>query len=138
MSLVVLLTGVYDADGGAIGELRYWIGARLGRAHCSLCEVTHSAIKERREWSETRSTLSVEFRTLHRDEQSEAVSAATNGLFPAVVAQDEFGEVYLLLGAEDIKEIARQSQPHLALVVGVEQAGTAIGLSWPGGSLRNL
>ena len=137
MSLVVSLTGVYDADGGAIGELRYWIGARLGRAHCSLCEVTHSAIKERPEWRDTRSTLSVEFRTLHRDEQSQPVSTATNGLFPAVVAQDEDGETYLLLGPEDIEEIARHAEPHLALVAAVEQAGTAIGLFWPGGSLRN-
>ena len=137
MSLVVLLTGVYDADGGAIGELRYWIGARLGKTHCSLCEVTHSAIRERREWSETRSTLSVEFRTVHRDEQSKLVLTATNGLFPAVVAQDEDGAAYLLLGPEDIEEIARHAEPHLALVAAAEQAGTAVGLSWPGGSLRN-
>ena len=136
MSLVLSLTGVYDADGGAIGELRYWIGARLGKTHCSLCEVTHSAIRERREWSETRSTLSVEFRTVHRDEQSKPVSTATNGLFPAVVAQDEDGAAYLLLGPEDIEEIARHAEPHLALVAAVEQAGTEIGLSWPGGSLR--
>ncbi|CAB4652990.1 unannotated protein [freshwater metagenome] len=137
MSLVVLLTGVYDADGGAIGELKYWIGARLGKTHCSLCEVTHSAIRERREWSETRSTLSVEFRTVHRDEQSGPVSTATNGLFPAVVAQAEDGVAYLLLDAADIEEIARRAEPHLALIAAVEQAGTAIGLSWPGGSLRN-
>ncbi len=137
MSLVVSLTGVYDADGGAIGELKYWIGARLGKKHCSLCEVTHSAIRERREWSETRSTLSVEFRTVHRDEQRGPVSTATNGLFPAVVAQAEDGVAYLLLDAADIEEIARRAEPHLALIAAVEQAGTAIGLSWPGGSLRN-
>jgi hypothetical protein len=137
MGLVVSLTGVYDADGTALGELRYWIGARLGMAHCSLCDVTHSAIRERREWREIRSTLSVEFHTLHRDEQSELVANATNGLLPAVVAHDEGGEAHLLLGPEDIDEISRQTEPHLALVAAVEQAGAAIGLSWPAGSLRN-
>ena len=28
------LIGVYDADGTLIGEVRYRIGARLGRTHC--------------------------------------------------------------------------------------------------------
>ena len=37
------LVGVYDADGTPWGEVAYWVGARLGRRHCSLCEITHGA-----------------------------------------------------------------------------------------------
>lgn len=136
MSLVVALTGVYDADGSAAGELRYWIGARLGKTHCSLCDVTHSSVRERREWRDLRATLSLEFNTVHRDEQSEAIALATRGGFPSVVAQDVAGEAYLLLDALEIDEIARQNDPQDALVVAVERAAAAIGLSWPGGSLR--
>ena len=136
MSLVAVLTGVYDADGSAVGELRYWIGARLGKTHCSLCEVTHSSIRERREWRDLRATLSLEFNTVHRDEQSEAVAIATCGGFPAVVAQDATGEAYLLLDAREIEEIARQNDPQDALVAAVERAAAVRGLAWPGGSLR--
>lgn len=136
MPLVVSLTGVYDADGSAIGELRYWIGARLGKTHCSLCEVTHSSIRERREWRDLRTALSLDFETVHRDEQNKAVAIATCGRFPAVVAQDVTGEVHLLLDAGKIDEIARENNPQDALVAAIEQAGAAIGLTWPGGSLR--
>jgi hypothetical protein len=41
------LVGVYDADGTLRGEVGYWVGARLGRAHCALCDITHSPIRER-------------------------------------------------------------------------------------------
>ena len=48
------LVGVYDADHTIRGELAYWIGARLGRAHCSLCDITHGLLRER---SESRDSL---------------------------------------------------------------------------------
>jgi hypothetical protein len=35
------LVGVYNANGTVGGELAYFLGARLGRAHCSLCDITH-------------------------------------------------------------------------------------------------
>jgi len=44
------LIGVYDADGTLLGEARYWIGARLGRAHCALCDITHGLFTERADW----------------------------------------------------------------------------------------
>ena len=45
--------GVYDADGTIVGEVSYWIGARLGRTHCSLCELTHGLFTVKREWRVT-------------------------------------------------------------------------------------
>ena len=33
--------GVYHADGGIMGELRYVIGAVFQGNHCSLCDITH-------------------------------------------------------------------------------------------------
>jgi hypothetical protein len=33
------LIGVYAADGTVTGELAYFVGARLGRAHCALCDI---------------------------------------------------------------------------------------------------
>ena len=42
---IVRLIGVYDANGTLSGELAYWIGARLGRRHCSLCDITHGSVR---------------------------------------------------------------------------------------------
>lgn len=54
------LIGVYDADGTLVGEVRYWIGARLGRTHCGLCEITHGLFTERADWRQCRDQLDVE------------------------------------------------------------------------------
>ena len=47
---IVRLVGVYDADSTLRGELSYWVGARLGRRHCSLCKITHGSVRQRPEW----------------------------------------------------------------------------------------
>lgn len=93
------LVGVYDADGTPMGELRYWVGARLGRAHCALCDITHGLVRERADWRACRATLSVEFATYHRDDQPDAVRAATGDRAPVVVAETDGGVVVLLDGA---------------------------------------
>jgi hypothetical protein len=69
------LIGVYDADGTVLGEARYWIGARLGRTHCALCEITHGLFTERADWRRCRDQLDVEFRTYHRNDAPEDVLA---------------------------------------------------------------
>lgn len=96
---VVRLVGVYDADGSLAGELRYWVGARFGRAHCALCDITHGLVRERAEWRDCRDTLSVDFATYHRDDQPDAVRAATGDRAPVVVAETDGGVVVLLDGA---------------------------------------
>lgn len=48
--VVVEVLGIYDADGGLRGEMSYVVGKLLGRAHCGLCDITHSAVRRRRAW----------------------------------------------------------------------------------------
>lgn len=84
--VVTSLVGVYDADGTIIGEVTYWLGARIGRAHCSLCDVTHGMFTERASWREWRQSLAVPFELFHRDDMPVDVAAALTDL-PAVVAR---------------------------------------------------
>lgn len=98
---VTALTGVYDADGGLIGELRYWLGARLGRAHCALCDITHGSVRERRSWRAERAGLPVPFRAVHLDERSPRELEASDGHAPCVLAHTAAG-VELLLGPADL------------------------------------
>ena len=41
------LVGVYNADGGIVGELKYFFGHLIGISKCELCDVTHSPIRRR-------------------------------------------------------------------------------------------
>jgi hypothetical protein len=120
------LVGVYDADGTLRGELSYWVGARLGQRHCSLCEITHGPVRERREWKACRAGLPVPFDTYHRNDQPEAVRAAAGGLAPVVVAQTESGYV-VLLAPDDLTACAGSID---LLTDAIEAAAMRVGLSW--------
>jgi hypothetical protein len=132
---IVALTGVYDADGTLVGELRYWIGARLGRAHCALCDITHGSVRERPEWQACRDDLSVPFATVHRDEQTDAVAAATAGEYPAVVATLDDGTTIRILDGAALEGAAHAADRQAALVAAIEAAATAAGLAWRAGRL---
>ena len=84
---VLELIGVYDADGSVAGEIRYWVGARFGRAHCALCDITHGPFRSRPKWRVLREALPVDFSTCHRDDAPVGVVEACDGAFPAVLAR---------------------------------------------------
>ena len=94
--------GVYDADSTWRGELTYWIGARLGRRHCSLCHITHGAISAREEWSQCRARLIVPFDTYHRDDLPDGVRALGRTSFPVVLVESDHG-MRVLLGPAEIE-----------------------------------
>ena len=121
------LIGVYDADGTLRGELAYWVGARLGRAHCALCDITHGLFRERSDWKACRGGLPVPFDTFHRDDQPDAVRDAMGDLAPVVVAETVGGIVGLLAPAE--LDACGGSVDRLADAV--ERAIAREGLRWP-------
>ena len=46
------LIGVYNADGGIVGELTYVLGHLIGVRSCSLCDISHSPIKKKSSFKE--------------------------------------------------------------------------------------
>ena len=120
------LVGVYNADGTTWGELSYVVGRSLGRAHCALCDITHGKVREKSAWQECRSGLPVPFDTFHRNDQPDAVRAATGGALPAVVAQTA-GEHLLLLGPTELDACGASPD---ALVTAIEQAAERMELTF--------
>ncbi|MGB7818849.1 MAG: hypothetical protein WBL35_08985 [Ornithinibacter sp.] len=96
---VVEVVGVYDADGGVLGEARYVVGHALGRTECSLCSVTHGSLRRKPQWDELVSELPVPVRLVHRNETSETERAAyaMTGL-PAVLGVRSDGTHTVLMG----------------------------------------
>ncbi len=62
------LVGVYRADGGLVGELRYLVGHYLRGESCSLCDITHSPWRRKAAWDAEVATLDIPFDLLHLNE----------------------------------------------------------------------
>lgn len=123
----VSLVGVYDADGTFVGEVRYWLGARMGRAHCSLCEITHGVFREKQEWRDCRASLGVQFSTFHRDDAPVDVLDACAHQLPVVVARSG-DEIVVVLDAEELERLSGDVEMFYdALIAGCAKRGIAIG-----------
>ena len=125
-SHIVRLIGVYDADSTMRGELVYWVGARLGRRHCSLCEITHGSVRRRPGWTACTAGMPVPFDTYHRNDQPDAVRAAAGGQAPVVVAETDLGYV-LLVAPFELDECGGSIDQ---LVGAIERATNRLGFTW--------
>jgi hypothetical protein len=94
------LIGVYDADATVWGEVSYWIGARLGRRHCGLCDITHGVFTRKAEWQACEDRLPVPFFAYHRNDQPEDVRACIGDQLPAIVARTDSGITLLVTPVE--------------------------------------
>jgi hypothetical protein len=94
------LVGVYHANGTILGELSYWVKARLGRGHCALCDITHGSVREKASWRDCRDALAVPMTTVHLDERTPDVAAATDGRTPCIAAVTDAGVEILLTTGE--------------------------------------
>jgi hypothetical protein len=97
------LVGVYDADGGLVGEARYVIGHLLGRLECALCDITHGPLRRKRDFDALAARLGVPFELVHRNERRPEVAAATGAALPCVVAEVD-GEVVTVLDRDDLRQ----------------------------------
>jgi hypothetical protein len=111
------LIGVYDADATVWGELSYWVGARLGVRHCSLCHITHGMFREKEEWKKCRAQLGVEFLTFHRDDQPEDVRDFLDENYPAVVLRDDAGSLVLFMNEEEISACGHSPELFIAEIL---------------------
>ena len=63
---------IYNADGGLLNEIKYWINKNLLKKNtkCELCDISHSKIFVRSEWLEFIKELKKEYKVevLHRNE----------------------------------------------------------------------
>jgi hypothetical protein len=125
---IVRLVGVYDAVGSWRGELAHFVRARIGRAHCALCDVTHGLVRERAEWRLCRRGLPVPFVTFHRDDQPAGVRAAGGSCPPVVVAETSDQTVVPLLDGDAIERCAGSPE---RLIEAIETAVAGRNLRWP-------
>ena len=102
-SQIVEFIGVYDADSTLIGEMSYWIKARVGKAHCALCDITHGMFTKKQSWRVCEKELPVPFHTFHRNDAPLDVLQAARNQFPLVLARTTDG-LTVVLGASDLED----------------------------------
>jgi hypothetical protein len=110
------IVGIYDADSTLWGEVSYWIGARLGRRHCSLCDVTHGMFTKKRSWDDCAAQLSHPFVTYHRNDMPDHLRPIVGNSFPVIVF-DDVRQPRILLTDSDITG-AKGSPESLVRLIG--------------------
>ena len=101
-SNITELIGVYDADSTLLGEVSYWVGARFGITHCSLCELTHGLFTKKSEWKQCAESFTVPFHLFHRDDAPHDVLNSLAGEFPAVLQRTTEG-LKIILTKEELE-----------------------------------
>ena len=85
--MVDRIVGVYNANGGLVGEVRYIVGHLLGTTSCALCDITHSPIRRKREWDALVAELGIPVDLRHLKELDERESAAVGEQAPIVLVE---------------------------------------------------
>ena len=101
---VTRLVGVYRADGGLRGELRYLAGHYLHGQSCSLCEITHSPFRRKAAWDRAVAALGIPFALVHLNEMDPPLAEFVGDRAACVVADTPDGRV-LLLGDADLSAL---------------------------------
>lgn len=95
------LIGVYRADGGLVGELRYVIGHYLRGQSCSLCDITHSPWRRKAAWDARVRDLGIPFELVHLNEMEPSLAAFVGDRAACVVGESTDGWVFVL-GNDDL------------------------------------
>jgi hypothetical protein len=105
----VRLIGVYNADGGFLGELKYFFSQMVGIGKCELCDITHSPIRRKASFDAFRVRLNqeygIEVELVHLNERTEGQEGASSGNVPCVLAEFPDGKYLMFLDRVDLKAV---------------------------------
>ncbi len=85
------LIGIYNADGGIVGELTYFFGHLIGLRSCTLCDISHSPIMKKASFKALERHLLEEHgilvRMIHLNERNEREQKASEGRVPCMLLE---------------------------------------------------
>ncbi len=104
--------GIYDGDGTILGEIKYFFAKHFLGKECSLCDITHGdSFRGKTAW---RNNLD-QIEWLHRNDQTEEMSAFTRNHLPMVIRQSN-GHFDILLSADDLAKCKGDYEIFLTLL----------------------
>lgn len=110
MTVKATLIGIYNADGGIVGELAYVLGHMIGVRNCSLCDISHSPIKMKASFRALQRDLlrkhSIALQMIHRNERNERQIQASQGREPCVLLEHDDKSISMFIDAAELKTLA--------------------------------
>jgi hypothetical protein len=104
------LIGVYNADGGIVGEISYVLGHLIGIRSCSLCDISHSPIKKKAAFKELEQHLLEEHglivKMIHLNERNERETKASEGREPCMLLEYPDQSISMFLDSTDLKALS--------------------------------
>ena len=104
------LIGVYNADGGIVGELTYVLGHLIGVRSCSLCDISHSPIKKKSSFKELEQHLLEEHgvlvKMIHLNERNEREQKASEGQELCMLLEYPDQSISMFLDSTDLKALS--------------------------------
>ena len=78
---------IYNAKGSIFGELKYLYNKFIRDIKCSMCDITHNTLSEKREWKKRCMVSPFKIECLHLDELPKDIENLVAGNTPCVVAK---------------------------------------------------
>ena len=106
---------VYDADGGILGKVKYWINKNILKtgSACELCDITHGTFFVRDSWLKFIAELEQEYKVevLHRNELPINIRER-NFLFPCVIVETdkELKEIFNRAAFKDFENLSNVTE----------------------------
>ena len=108
---------IYDADGGILNEIKYWVNKNILKkdSACELCDISHGKIFVRLEWLKFIKELKTKYKVevLHRNElpmkieernfQLPFIIGETDDELIEIVNKTSFQDLEILSNVEDLK-----------------------------------
>ena len=112
---------VYDADGGILGKVKYWINKNILKtgSACELCDISHGTLFVRDAWLKFIAELEQEYKVevLHRNELPINIRER-NFLFPCVIVETdkELKEIVNRAAFKDFENLSNVTELRKQLV----------------------
>ncbi len=90
------IVGVYHADGGIIGEIKYFTGKLFGGSHCALCDITHTRRGKDKIWRKCEANLGIPIDLVHLNERDTELKKYTDGITPCIVGKTSTNYILLV------------------------------------------
>jgi hypothetical protein len=104
------LIGVYNADGGIVGELTYFFGHLIGVRSCTLCDISHSPIMKKSSFKALEQHLLAEHgirvRMIHLNERNQRELKASEGREPCMLLEYPDQSISMFLDSTDLKALS--------------------------------
>jgi hypothetical protein len=90
------IIGIYHANGGILGELKYITGKFFGSSHCALCDITHSITGKKDAWKQCEENLGIPIKFVHLNERESKLEEYTQNITPCIIGKTSTGYILLV------------------------------------------